>query len=519
LVGALAGFVVGLAQAGRGLVRRAGCAIRRHWLFAAFVFLAVGLRVAVSIAYWPGLELFGDSYDYLRVARVVQPGHWNPSGYPLFLALLAVTGRFWVVVVVQHLVGITTGVLVYMLVLRLGVRRWLAAIAALPVLLDGYQLDIEQFILPETLVELLLIAGLTLLLWREKISPWRGAMVGLLLAAATLTRTAILPVLAVVGVYLLVRGGRWRTLVAYCAVAALALVGYGGWFAATYGYVGYSDNTGYWLYGRVAPFATCDYRLPAREALLCPKRPVLTRPHSSEFWTWDPRSPLTWRPGLGFHHQRNLLAERFAIDIIEHQPLAYAGAVISDIWHYFTPGRWMTADRVSMRRWRFPPPHIHPNVDAYHVSFANKGFTGTITPSPDPALMGPLRTYQSFFYTPGPAFLACLVAALVAGFGLARGCASRRHARWGGLVLAVSGLAVVVTPSLGLGFSYRYGLPLLVLLPPAGAVGADIALGALARRRPLATYARLAVARHGAPGRASCTMPSPEVEEGASRRG
>jgi hypothetical protein len=495
----LTGVVVRLARIVAGRAGRAAPALRRHWLFAAFVFLAVGLRVAVSIAYWPALELFGDSYDYLRVAGVLLPGDWHPSGYPLFLALLAPTGRLWAVVVVQHVAGIAMGVLVYLLVLRLGVRRWLAAIAALPVLLDGYQLDIEQFILPETLADLLLLGGLTVLLCWEDVGAGRGATVGLLLAAAALTRTALLPVLGVIGVYLLLRRGRWRTLPAYCAVAAVLLVGYAGWFAATYGYIGYSDNTGYWLYGRVAPFATCDYRLPHREALLCPTAPVSTRSHNPDFWTWNTRSPLWARPGLGRHHQRNLLAKQFAIDVIEHQPLAYASAVISDTWHYFTPGRWMTTDRVSMRRWRFPPPHIHPFEHAYHVSFANAGFTGKITALPDPALMGALRTYQSLFYTPGPALLACLIAAIWAGLGLARRRARRRHARSAGLVLAVSAVAVLLTPSLGLGFSYRYGLPLLVLLPPAGAAAGDVALDALTRRRPRATTPARPLPAIGAP--------------------
>ena len=53
------------------------------------------------------------------------------------------------------------------------------------------------------------------------------------------------------------------------------------------------------------------------------------------------------------------------------------------------------------------------------------------------------------------------------------------------LVLAVSSVLVVLSPSMFAQFSYRYGLPLLVLLPPAGAVAADIGLDALRARREL----------------------------------
>jgi hypothetical protein len=474
------GFALPSLHAAR---RRVGPILRRHWVFAAFLVAAVGLRIVVLIAYWPGLELYTDTSDYLALAHAVVPGTWHPAGYPLFLVPLSLTGQLGVVVVVQHLMGIAMGLLVYGLVLRLGARRWLAVLAALPVLLDAYELSLEQFILAETLTSFLLLGGLFVLFSRETVSARRGATVGLLLAAATLTRTSILPVLVVVGLYLLLRGRR-RALLTYCAVAAAALGGYGGWYAAAHGSFGFDDWTGIYLYGRVAPFATCDYALSPTEARLCPAQPVSQRGKNGEFYSDDARGSPLWAPGLGTRHQRNVLGERFAISVIEHQPVDYFSAVLADTWHYFTPGRWMAADRIDMQRWRFPSPHIHPNQDNYHVYFANEGFNQhRITPSPDPALMGPLRTYQSIFYTPGPLFLACLIGALAVSLGLVRRRSGRRQARWACLVLAVSAVVLLLSPSLIWGFSYRYGLPLLVLLPPAGAVAADLALDTAARRR------------------------------------
>jgi hypothetical protein len=476
--------------------------------------VAVGLRIVVLIAYWPGLELFTDSYDYLALAHTVVPGTWHPAVYPLFLVPLSLTGQLGVVVVVQHLMGLAMGFLVYGLVKRLGARRSLAALAALPVLLDGYELGLEQFILAETLTSLLLLGGLVVLFWRETVGPRRGATVGLLLAAATLSRTSILPVLVVVGLYLLLRGRRYA-LLTYCAVVAAALGSYGGWYAAAHGSFGYDDWTGTYLYGRVAPFATCDYALPPSEARLCPAQPVSQRTKNGEFYSDSRGSPL-WAPGLGSHHQRNLLGERFAIAVIEHQPLDYLSAVLADTWHYFTPGRWMATDRIDMQRWRFPSPHIHPNRDNYHVYFANMGFAHRrITPSPDPALMGPLRTYQSMFYTPGPAFLACLIGALAVALGLVRRRSERRQARWACLVLAASAVGLVLSPSLIWGFSYRYGLPLLVLCPPAGAVAADLALDVVARRRVGGRAPVGAGGRREGKLRRSTTAPTPPSDRAA----
>lgn len=497
----------------RRSVRFASGVLRRHWLFAIFVFVATGLRIAVSLAYWPALELMWDSYGYLADVHNLAPGGYHPLGYGLFLALLSVTGRLGTVVIAQHMMGIAMGALLYVLALRLGARRWLAALAALPVLLDGYQLDIEQFILAETLTEALLVGGLAVLLWHEQVGARRGAMVGLLLAAAVLTRTAILPVLVVVGIYLIVRGRQWRPLLAYAAVALTLLLGYGGWYATAHGSFGYSDDTGHYLYGRVAPFATCHYKLTAQEARICPSQPVARRSQNTDLYDWWPASPLN-APGLGTWDQRGALGKRFAITVIEHQPVDYAKAVLADTWHYFAPGRWMTNDPISVQRWVFPPPNLDPNADAYHVTFANASFNGSITAAVHPGLMGPLRSYQRVGYTPGPVFLACLIAALLGALGLARRPRGRRQERWAALVLAVSALVVLLSPSVTEGFSYRYGLPVLMLLPPAGLLAADVGLDALTRRWRRRSEAR-SPRRGGAVSQGETWSPRAEAEPGS----
>ncbi len=71
----------------------------------------------------------------------------RPVGYPAFLKLLPTDWELAVVPAVQHLFGLAIAVLLYALLVRLGVPKTWSALATAPVLLDGYQLNIEQYIL------------------------------------------------------------------------------------------------------------------------------------------------------------------------------------------------------------------------------------------------------------------------------------------------------------------------------------------------------------------------------------
>ena len=64
-------------------------------------------------------------------------------------------------------------VVIYLLLLRRGVSRWLAALAIAPVLLDAYQLQHEQALMPDLWFEALIVAGLAILLWQPRTS-WRA---------------------------------------------------------------------------------------------------------------------------------------------------------------------------------------------------------------------------------------------------------------------------------------------------------------------------------------------------------
>ena len=49
----------------------------------------------------------------------------------------------------QRLLGLAMAVALYAVLVRRGAARWLAALAVAPVLLDAYQLQMEQMIMPD----------------------------------------------------------------------------------------------------------------------------------------------------------------------------------------------------------------------------------------------------------------------------------------------------------------------------------------------------------------------------------
>ena len=97
---------------------------------------------------------------------------------------MLLVGNLTVVAAVQHLAGLALGAALYVILLRRGTNRWLAALAAAPVLLDAYQVQIEQMIMPDVWFEVLLVAGLGLLLWRPVLSMPVAAVAGLILGSS-----------------------------------------------------------------------------------------------------------------------------------------------------------------------------------------------------------------------------------------------------------------------------------------------------------------------------------------------
>jgi hypothetical protein len=256
------------ARASRGLWASRG--LRRHWPFAVLFAAGLALRVLTQVAYRPAL-LYIDSARYLA-----GPGGSEPEGYRVLLRLLDPLGGLALVAAVQHVFGLATAVALYALLIRRGVPRWGAALAAAPVLLDAYQLQLEQTVMPDVLFETMIAAGLALLLWYRRPGPRLIAAGALALGAATTVREigAVLIAPTIIFALMRPRGGRRAALAAVCF--ALPVLGYMTAALAIYGHFGLARNGPGPEYGRAAAAADCaTLKVPADERALCPS-PALT---------------------------------------------------------------------------------------------------------------------------------------------------------------------------------------------------------------------------------------------------
>ncbi|HEY1346355.1 MAG TPA: hypothetical protein VGF54_15315, partial [Streptosporangiaceae bacterium] len=152
-------------RAGRKWPLQAAVAVRRHWLVSALLAAGLVLRVLAVAAYHPAL-IYVDTLKYLYGAS---PGS-EPLGYTVLLRLMLLAGDLGSVAVVQHLLGLAMAVILYAVLLRRGAGRWLAALAVAPVLLDAYQIQMEQTIMPDVWFEAMIVAALAVLLWRPAVS-------------------------------------------------------------------------------------------------------------------------------------------------------------------------------------------------------------------------------------------------------------------------------------------------------------------------------------------------------------
>jgi hypothetical protein len=467
---------------------------RRHWLFALLFAAGTALRAITFLAYRPAL-LFSDSIDYLHNRAALIPWVVRPLGYPLFLRSLPLGLGLDIVPLVHHVLGLSMAVAIYVALLRLGVVRWLAAAATAPVLLDAMQLNLEQYILSDTLMQALLLAACLLLVWKPRPGLAETALAGAALAGAALTRpVALLVIIPVLLTLVLIRAPLSR-FAAVIGAFALPIVAYAIWFNSLYGVYSINGVRGQFLYARVAPFADCSkLSLPTYEKELCPTEPVDQRP-SIETFAWSAsRSPLyrlrvpsRTLEGRTLPVARSEVAGDFAWQVIRHQPVTYARTVGTDFLRGFAPIRTTQEGGASFARWQFHSYYPHDAIQLRLLSDWGE------RPGLNRRLASFLSRYQRFAYTPGPLLGAALLTGLIAmlGVGSARTSGLRSACfLFSTTTLVVLGTAVAVSQ-----FSWRYQLPQLVLLPPAGA----LALAALSGRCRESRVSIAAVPRSASP--------------------
>jgi hypothetical protein len=479
---AAARALAGGADGWAALARRLGAAARRHWVILAILAPAVALRVLAQLAYKP-LLLFIDSYVYLGNLHRLDPMGDYPIGYDLFLRPLLWAGNLAVVAAVQHLLGLAMGVAIYLLLLRRGVRRWLAALAAAPVLLDAYQVQIEHNLMADTLFMAMLVAAVAVLTWNRRPGFVAAAVAGVLLGAAVVVRLVGEPLVLAAALFVVVAGaGRWRRLALAATLAAgfAVPVGmYAGYYQARTGTLGISATGGAAAYGRVVSIVDCTrLQVPSYERVLCPNQPLGHRA-DADYLVHAPNAPrfkLQPPPGM----TRAQVERDFARRVAMQQPLDLLAAFGRDFAKGFAPARVTFAGDVSAERWWFPLDYPvwlpgYPMSAAVHAA-DRYGGGGPAVHRPLAEL---LRGYQRGGYTPGPLLALALLAGLLAALGLGRARDGSQRAAC--LLYATMGVGVLLSAAT-FEFSWRYQLPGLVLLPLAGALGATMLFAG--RRRP-----------------------------------
>ncbi len=319
-------------------------------MIALGLILLAGLVLRLYfIEQWrPALVGFPDTAIYVEDART---GIFNDplriGAYSEFLRLMHdIRPHLSFAILVQHILGLVSGLLLFGAVRRAGFPQGLGLVPAAVVVLGGSELFVEHAPLTEAVFIFLVNLSLYAL-----IRAWRGhwawsIVAGLALGASADVRTVGLALLLViVPVALLVLPGEWRTrLLRATLVVITAAIPLGGYLKAHEDAVGYGGFTGagyFDLYARVAPFAECSkFHPPVGTSQLCIDIPRPKR-EGHDVWEFTSVSPAVRlfgepdetvpKPG------ENSKLRSFAEAAIFGQPLDYLEAVGRDLIRIVDP--------------------------------------------------------------------------------------------------------------------------------------------------------------------------------------
>jgi hypothetical protein len=365
------------------------------------------------------------------------------------------------------------------------------------VLLDGYQLQMEQTIMPDVAFEALMVAGLVVLLWRPRPGRLQLVIAGVLLGAtATMWQPGeILIVPAAVYAFIVTAG--WRRSLGYTALLAAGFA-VPILFASLrnelaikhFALAPYAAST---IYGRMAYAADCNtLTLPSYEKSLCPPRSFAVKegPDNLDHAANSPLKSLVVPVGMSRHG----VASNFSTRVLEQQPLRVVGSIFDDAIKLFAVSRATSPGDTPITRWQFQMayPQFPPYVTIAHgkIQFAELNSFGLPNVLGDglnfgggrPKVITPLakflRAYQlDGGYTPGPALLFMLLAGLAGSAFLLLRRKRMTDSAWDAAraccFFLVTGVTVLLISD-AFEFSWRYQLPAILTLPPAAALGITV---------------------------------------------
>jgi len=464
-------------------MRRARHARRRgHVSFCCALLVAAAVRLAVVFGYPPALW-FSDSLPYLQAVDPLSPSLVRPAGYAFYLALLAPFHSVWLVTLVQAVMGLATATAVYVVLRRYKLTGVTATLAAAPVLFSAYEIQLEHFVLSDTLFGLLVTVALVLMLWRPVPSVWMCAGTGLILAWATLDREQGILLPVPFCLYLLAQLARRVSLrailtrvVVVCLTLAVPVFGYAWWFEQSNGSFALTSSTGVFLYSRVSTFADCSViKPPADERWLCISTSPDKRPDPN-FYAWSATSPINVKPpgGWEFDSRANSLATDFALRAMRAQPVSYIGSVWESVMENFVLQSKGSTAWSSERRYRFPDATPRPLRDLARFNrelpdYAS-GYTYNGHRDPSTRIVQPfarwIGVYQRFVILPG------LLLALIALAGLVGTVTAWRRLGGPALLPWLTGAVLIITPAATTDYGARY----LVASIPAFCIAAAIGI-------------------------------------------
>jgi Dolichyl-phosphate-mannose-protein mannosyltransferase len=336
--------------------RTAGLA-SRHRAFTIVLGLALVVHVLAYIAFHPAL-FFPDSWTYLSLAWGPERGHSfvginfsRPSGYPMFLVVASwLTGHHAApIAAIQQVFGLIAGVLMYAVLIRLNVNRWIAIVAAALVMFDAYLLTLAQTILGDTLAMLLILAAAAAVaLLPSNVARW-GAwpaialalLAGVVLGYSVTIRTASLFAVPFLIIYALWSRKGWLVVGALTLGFLAPTLGYLQWHKDKTGTFSFTQIDGWFLYARIGEIGQCGTaKIPASARPICPF--MVHPPYGANIHLWGGgASPATQAFHVGpqdGNAQVNTTLKKFAIAIIRDRPLRYARMVGHDVVRYFEPG-------------------------------------------------------------------------------------------------------------------------------------------------------------------------------------
>jgi 4-amino-4-deoxy-L-arabinose transferase-like glycosyltransferase len=421
----------------------------------------------VAIAsWWPAVTILNDSGPYAYYAAhnpLADPNH--PAGYMFILEFLGLFSRqLAFAIIVQHLLGVLSALLMFAAVKRLVGSPWPALAGATAILLSSDQIFLEHNIMSESSFVFFLVATLYAGVRAiEQPGPWYlwPLATGALGALDTMIRSAglfLIPVLALAVLIGCPRPWlpRWRACVGLLGIAAVLLLAYAVANDTSNGRFEIGPATGWHLYARVARFANCSYFTPpAGTRGLCQTTPDSQRP-GNDYYLHDPESPAFRLFGYTGSHDDKLKA--FALEVIIHQPRAYLRTVLHEVEYYFVPSLSPTITDGSeglspQLDWRAEPNNpplafqlpIKNDMQSFFDRFSiHRSHDGLVF----------LHRYEQTFRFGGTLLSITTLLTLIGVFVGARRC------RLGVFFFGVGGLALLVGPTFAIYYGGRYSMPL-----------------------------------------------------------